>query len=82
VQIGGTPVYYRALANGATDITNTGANWTVVDSTGFDQTSNFTIAFVEGKGEGFLPGSNVNSGAYTIRATYNSVVGTAVLNVQ
>lgn len=82
VKIGGTPVYYRALANGATDITNAGANWTVVDSTGFDQTSNFTMGFVEGKGEGFLPGSNVNSGTYTVRAAYNSVVGMALLNVQ
>jgi hypothetical protein len=54
----------------------------VVDSTGFDQTSNFTMGFVEGKGEGFLPGSNVNSETYTVRAAYNSVVGMAVLNVQ
>jgi Bacterial Ig-like domain (group 2) len=82
VQIGGTPVYYRALANGATDITNAGAHWTVVDSSGFDQTSNFTVAFVTGKGEGFLPDSNVSSGIYTVRAAYNSVVGTATLNVQ
>lgn len=82
VQIGGTPVYYRALANGATDITNAGVNWTVVDSTGFEQTSNFTIAFVEGKGEGFLPGSSVNSGNYSVRAAYSSVVGMATLNVQ
>ena len=53
-----------------------------MDSTGFDQTSNFTIDFVDGKGEGFLPGNNVNPGAYTVRAAYNSIVGTAMLKVQ
>jgi Bacterial Ig-like domain (group 2) len=82
VQIGGTPVYYRALANGATDISNDGATWSVVDSTGFDQTSNFTVGFVAGSGEGFLPGSNLSPGSYTVKAAYNSVVGTAALNVQ
>jgi hypothetical protein len=82
VQIGGTPVYYRASANGATDITDAGTNWTVVDSTGFDQTSKFTVAFMTGEGEGFLPGSNVNPGTYTVRAAYNSAIGTATLNVQ
>lgn len=82
MQIGGTPVYYRASANGATDVTNAGADWTVVDSTGFDQTANFTLSFVEGKGEGFLPASNLSSGAYTVRAAYNTTVGTATLNVR
>lgn len=82
VQINGSPVYYTALANGSTDITNAGATWTVVDSTGFDQTLNFSLAFVEGKGEGFLPNSNVHQGTYTVRASYNGIIGTAVLNVQ
>lgn len=82
VQINGTPVYYTALANGSTDITNAGATWSVVDSSGLDQTSNFTLAFVQGKGEGFLPGSNANQGTYNVRASYNGVTGTAVLNVQ
>ena len=79
---GGSPVFYRALANGASDITNAGATWSVVDSTGFDQTSNFTVGFEAGKGEGFLPGSNVNPGSYTVQASYNSVLGSATLNVQ
>lgn len=82
VQIGGAPVYYRALANGAADITDAGTSWTVVDSAGFDQTSKFTVAFMASEGEGFLPGSNVNHGTYTVRAAYNSTVGTATLNVQ
>lgn len=82
VQIGGAPVYYRALANGAADITDAGTSWTVVDSAGFDQTSKFTVAFMASEGEGLLPGSNVNHGTYTVRAAYNSTVGTATLNVQ
>lgn len=53
VQINGSPAYYTALANGSTNITNAGATWSVVDSSGLDQTSNFTLAFVEGRGEGF-----------------------------
>ncbi|HTT20048.1 MAG TPA: hypothetical protein VMG82_13950, partial [Candidatus Sulfotelmatobacter sp.] len=69
MQINGTPVYYTALANGSTDITNAGATWSVVDSSGLDQTSNFTLAFVQGKGEGFLPGSNANQGTYNVRAS-------------
>ena len=82
VQVGGTPVFYTALANGSRDVSNGGAAWTVVDSHGTDQTSNFTIAFVESQGEGFLPTAKVAQGTYTVRATYNSVVGTAVLDVR
>ncbi|HTT22498.1 MAG TPA: Ig-like domain-containing protein [Candidatus Sulfotelmatobacter sp.] len=83
VQIGGTPVYYKALANGSTDITNSGATtWQVLDSSNTDQTSNFTLGFVAGSGEGFLPNSSVTPGTYTVQATYNSVVGKAKLQVQ
>jgi hypothetical protein len=82
VQINGSPVYCTALANGSTDITNTGATWSVVNSSGLDQTSNFTLAFVQDKGEGFLLGSNAGQGTYNVRASYDGVIGTAVLNVQ
>ncbi len=84
----GNPVFFHALANGATDITNPadGTNWTVLDQTGADQTSNFTITFVAGTGAGtgeaFLPGGNVTPGNYTVEATYNAIVGKATLNVQ
>ena len=84
----GSAVYFRALANGSTDITNPtdGTTWTVVDATGTDQTSNFSPTFVAGTGagtgEGFLPSSSVTAGAYTVKATYTSIVGTATLNVQ
>jgi trimeric autotransporter adhesin len=78
---GGATVFYTALANGATDITNAGAVWTVVDSGGTDQTSNFTLGFIASKGEGFLPTSSATVGTYTVKATYNNVVGTATLNV-
>ena len=82
VKRGGTPVFYKALANGSTDITNAGASWTVVDWTGTDQTSNFTVAYQAGNGEGFLPASNVSPGAYTVQAAYSTLQGTAALNVQ
>jgi Bacterial Ig-like domain (group 2) len=78
---GGATVFYTALANGATDITNAGAVWTVVDSGGTDQTSNFTLGFIATKGEGFLPTSSATVGTYTVKATYNNVVGAATLNV-
>lgn len=78
---GGTAVFFKALANGSTDVTNAGTTWTVADSTGADQTSNFTLSFVSGSGEGFLPNSNVAVGTYTVKATYNGQFGTATLNV-
>jgi trimeric autotransporter adhesin len=79
--IGGSAVYYTAKANGTTDITNAGATWTVLDSTGTDQTANFTLTYVLGSGEGFLPSSAVATGVYTVEATYNGIVGKATLNV-
>jgi trimeric autotransporter adhesin len=85
---GGTTVYFHALANGSTDITNPsdGTTWTVVDATGADQTSNFSPTFVAGTGaatgEGFLPSASVVAGTYTVKATYTNIVGQATLNVQ
>jgi len=81
---GGTTVYFTALANGSTDITNPadGTTWTVVDSLGADQTSNFAPSFVAGSGEGFTASTSLNAGTYTVKATYNSIVGKAALNVQ
>ena len=77
---GGTAVFFIAKANGSTDITST-ATWTVVDSMGADQSSNFSISFVSGSGESFLPNSNVAVGTYTVKATYTGITGTATLNV-
>lgn len=77
----GSTAYFTAKANGTIDITNAGATWTVVDSTGTDQTSNFSISFVSGSGMGFSPSSSVAAGKYTVQATYNGVVGKATLTV-
>lgn len=81
VKIGSNPVYFTAKANGTIDITNAGATWSVVDSTGTDQTANFSLSYVAGSGEGFLPSSAVAIGTYTVEATYSGVVGKATLNV-
>ena len=80
-KINGTAVYYTAKANGTIDITNAGATWNVVDSSGTDQTSNFTLTFIQGSGEGFLPSSSAAVGTYTVQATYSGIVGKATLNV-
>jgi len=77
----GAPTYFTALANGSTDITNGGAVWTVVDSTGTDQTSQFSLSFLSGSGEGIAALSTTPVGNYTVKATYNNVVGTATLTV-
>ena len=77
----GNTVYYTAKANGTTDITNAGATWTVVDSTGTDQTANFAVSFLDGSGEGFSPSASATAGTYTVEATYNGIVGKATLNV-
>lgn len=82
VLIGGSPVFYKALTSGTTDITNAGASWSVLDATGLDQTSNFTVGYQSGKGEGFLPSSSVIPGTYTVRAARGSVTGTATMRVQ
>jgi len=88
VTVGSTPVFFHALANNATDISNPadGTTWTVIDANRNDQTSNFALAFVAGTGPGtgesFSPNSGVTTGTYTVQATYNAVVGSATLNVQ
>ena len=78
----GTSAFFFAKANGTTDITET-ATWTVVDSTGADQTANFSPSFVSSsQGEAITPNSgSVTTGTYTVEATYNGIVGKATLNV-
>jgi len=83
----GNPVYFHAMANGATDITNPadGTTWTVLDSSGTDQTASFTLSYVSGTGTGTGEGITTSSaapGTYTVEATYNAIVGKASLNVQ
>lgn len=84
VTVNGTPVFFIAKANNSIDISNPsdGTTWTVVDSTNTDQTANFTLSFVSGSGEGIAAGSSATAGGYTVKATYNGIVGTATLNVQ
>lgn len=77
----GVPTYFTALANGSIDITNGGAVWTVVDSSGTDQTAQFSLSFLQGSGEGIAALSTTPVGNYTVKATYNNVVGTATLTV-
>ena len=78
----GSTAYFFAKANGTTDVTET-ATWTVVDSTGTDQTANFSPSFASSTlGEAITPNSgSVATGAYTVKATYNGIVGQATLNV-
>jgi uncharacterized protein YjdB len=79
-----TTAYFKATAQpGSIDITNSGAVWTVQDSTGTDQTSNFTLSFTAGSGEGFLPSSTATLPSYTVVVTYpgTTAVGKATLNV-
>ena len=80
---GGSAVYFTALANNSTDITNPtdGTTWTVKDSSGMDQTSNFYPSFVQGWGEGFTASQSLSAGTYTVTATYNGISGRATLNV-
>jgi Bacterial Ig-like domain (group 2) len=80
---GGQTVYYTATAQpGSIDITST-ATWTIQDQTGTDQSANFSIGFVTGFGEGFLPLSTAALGKYTVVVTYpgTAQVGTATLTV-
>lgn len=84
---GGTAVFFHAMANGSTDITNPadGTTWTVMDSAGADHTTSFSPSFVAGTGTGtgesFLPSQSLAAGTYTVKATYNSIVGMATLTV-
>src|SRR5450755_1083422 len=79
-----TPAYFKATAQpGSIDITNSGAVWTVQDSSGTDQTANFSLSFLAGSGEGFLPTGATAGVTYTVVATYpgTTAVGKATLNV-
>src|SRR5579872_99479 len=79
LKISGNTVYFFAKANGTTDISST-AQWSIHDSTGTDQTANFSLGFVAGSGEG-ISTSSATPGTYTVEATYNGFVGKATLNV-
>jgi hypothetical protein len=82
VSINGTAVYFKATAVPGGDITQA-ATWNVVDASGTNQNANFSISFVAGSGEGFLPSSAATPGTYTINVTYpgTNVVGKATLTV-
>ena len=82
VTAGGSTVFFKATASPGGDITQ-GATWNIVDSTGTNQNASFSIAFVSGSGEGFLPSSSAAKGTYKINVTYPSttIVGTATLVV-
>jgi hypothetical protein len=82
VTIGGTAVAFNAVADPSGTNIDTGATWTVQDSGGTDQTSNFQLTYVPGTGEEFLP-NGATAGSYKIVVTYPStnVVGTATLIV-
>ena len=80
---GGNPVYFTATAApGAVDITST-ANWNILDSSNVNQNANFTIQFVSGLGEEFVPSTTATSGDYKVEASYagTTVTGTATLHV-
>jgi trimeric autotransporter adhesin len=82
VSINGSPVYFSATAVPGGDITEA-ATWNVVDSTNTNQNTNFSISFVDGAGESFLPSSLAPLGTYTVNVTYpgTTAVGTAKLTV-
>jgi hypothetical protein len=82
--VNGNPAYFTASAQpGSIDITNSGAVWTVQDPSGTDQTANFSISYVTGSGEGFVPLTTATEPSYTVIATYpgTTAVGKATLNV-
>ena len=83
---GGSPVFFTASAlNGGApvDITST-ATWNILDPSGANQNSNFTIQFVTGSGEEFLPASSAAAVKYTVVVSYpnTTVTGSAFLTVQ
>jgi hypothetical protein len=83
VSIAGTAVFFKAMAQpGSIDITPN-ATWTVLDSSGADQTSAFSISFVSGSGESLFPSSTTPAGTYTVVAGYSSttLTGRATLIV-
>ncbi|HET6176110.1 MAG TPA: Ig-like domain-containing protein [Candidatus Sulfotelmatobacter sp.] len=80
-KINGSPVYYTATASPGGDITQS-AIWTVQDSSGTNQTSEFTLSFLAGSGEGIVP-TTASPGTYKVIASYpgTTAVGTATLTV-
>jgi hypothetical protein len=80
--IGGSPAYFSATAVPGGDITAT-ATWNILDSTNTNQNANFSISYVAGSGESFLPSSSAAVGTYTVNATYpgTTAVGKATLTV-
>jgi uncharacterized protein YjdB len=82
--VNATTAYFKAIAQpGSIDITDSGAVWTVQDSSGTDDTADFSIGFVDGSGEGFSPTSSATLPSYTVVVTYpgTTAVGKATLNV-
>jgi hypothetical protein len=80
---GGIAVYFTAT-DGPTgpDLTST-ATWHIVDPSGTNQDSSFTIGYTPGSGEGFAPLSTATPEKYTIQVTYpnTNALGTATLTV-
>jgi hypothetical protein len=76
-----TTAYFTATAEPGGDITAT-ATWNIFDSTNTNQNGEFSISYVAGSGEGFLP-STAPVGTYTINVTYpgTTAVGKATLTV-
>jgi Bacterial Ig-like domain (group 2) len=74
-------VFTATAQPGSVDITQN-ATWKVFDSTNTDQTANFSLSFVAGQGESFLP-TTAAAGTYSVVASYSSttITGKATLNV-
>jgi hypothetical protein len=83
VSISGSAVCFTATADpGSVDIT-ANAIWNVFDSTNTNQTANFSISYVSGCGESFLPSSTVTPGTFSVQAGYagTTIIGKATLDV-
>lgn len=78
-----TAAQFQATAQPANvDITGSGAVWNVHDSSGTDQTANFTLSF-DGTFENIEPLSGATGASYTVVVSYpgTTATGTATLNV-
>ncbi len=75
VSVGGTAVSFTATAAPGGDITQ-GATWNVVNASNTNQNANFTITYVAGSGEQFLPTSSATQGTYTVVVTYPGTTAT------
>lgn len=82
VSIGGTAVTFTATAVPGGDITQA-ATWNVMDSSNTNQNASFTITYVSGSGEQFLPTSSATPGTYSVVVTYpgTTAIGKATLTV-